>query len=98
MKNKINYILTITIFAIILSTSAFSQEVNSAAPDFAVKDLNGNTITLSELKGKVILLDFWASWCVPCKKSMPHLIELYSNKRADSLIVIGINVDTDLDT
>ncbi len=75
----------------------YTQEVNSPAPDFSAKDLNGNSLKLSDFKGKVVVLDFWASWCVPCKKSMPHLIELYNNNVADSLVVLGINVDTQLD-
>jgi thiol-disulfide isomerase/thioredoxin len=79
----------------IFDVSAFAQDVNSKAPDFSAKDLNGNQVKLSDLKGKVVVLDFWASWCVPCKKSMPHLIELYENNKADSLVVLGINVDTD---
>ena len=47
------------------------------APDFTVTDVNGKPFTLSGLKGKVVLLDFWASWCVPCRKSNPHVRELY---------------------
>ena len=61
MKRTINFTLIILFFIVLFSSSVFSQEINSNAPDFTAKDLNGNTITLSELKGKVILLDFWAS-------------------------------------
>ncbi len=81
----------------IFSAGSFAQEVNSTAPDFTAKDLNGNPIRLSDLKGRIVVLDFWASWCVPCKKSMPHLIKLYNDYAADSLVIIGINVDTQLD-
>ncbi|MFI5211639.1 MAG: TlpA family protein disulfide reductase [Ignavibacteria bacterium] len=70
-----------------------SQELNSKAPEFSAKDISGNTVTLSDLKGKVILVDFWASWCVPCKKSMPHIIELYNNRADSSFTVIAVNVD-----
>jgi peroxiredoxin len=83
--------------AVFFSIRCFAQDVNSKAPDFTAKDLNGNTIKLSDLKGKVVVLDFWASWCVPCKKSMPHLIQLYNDHTADSLLIIGINVDTQID-
>lgn len=76
---------------------ACAQDVNSKAPDFSAKDMDGNTVRLSNLKGKVVLIDFWASWCVPCKKSMPHLIELYNAFKDTSFTVIGVNVDTQLD-
>jgi thiol-disulfide isomerase/thioredoxin len=82
-------------FFIVSSLASFSQEVNSKAPDFAAKDIKEDTIKLSDFKNKVVIIDFWASWCVPCKKSMPYLIELYNNNLPDSLIVIGVNVDTD---
>lgn len=82
---------------IVICTVSFGQEVGSKAPDFSAKDLNGNEIRLSSFKGKVVLLDFWASWCVPCKKSMPHLIELNETYKTDSLIILGVNVDTELD-
>ena len=48
------------------------------APDFTAKDINGKPFTLSSLKGKVVIIDFWASWCVPCRKSNPHMRELYN--------------------
>ncbi|NOS86690.1 MAG: TlpA family protein disulfide reductase [Ignavibacteria bacterium] len=72
-----------------------SQELNSKAPEFSMTDLNGNTIDITGLKGKVILIDFWASWCVPCKKSMPHIIELYNNRTDSLFTVIAVNVDED---
>jgi len=85
------------VFVFIFSLTGFAQELNLPAPDFTANDLNGNSVKLSDLKGKVVVVDFWASWCVPCKKSIPHLIELYNNNRADSLIILGVNVDTQLD-
>jgi peroxiredoxin len=83
---------------IIISISSFlhAQSIGSKAPDFTAKDLQGNTVKLSDLKGKVVLLDFWASWCEPCKKSMPHLIELYNEYKDTSFTIIGVNVDTDM--
>ena len=93
MKMRKTYFTGLLLSAVLLTVQVFAQGVNSKAPDFSVKDLDGNEIKLADLKGKTILLDFWASWCVPCKKSMPHLIDLYNDHKADSLIVIGINVD-----
>jgi thiol-disulfide isomerase/thioredoxin len=69
------------------------------APDFTLKTLDGQEVTLFKLKGQVILLDFWATWCGPCRESIPHLIQLYNTYQKDGLAVIGMNVDRgDMDT
>lgn len=65
----------------------------TTAPDFTLKTLNGQEITLSKLKGKVILLDFWATWCAPCRESIPHLIHLQKMYQEKGFVVIGMNVD-----
>jgi cytochrome c biogenesis protein CcmG/thiol:disulfide interchange protein DsbE len=65
----------------------------ASAPDFSLKSFDGREITLSQLKGKVVLLDFWATWCGPCKESIPHLIQLYKNYREKGFEVVGMNVD-----
>jgi len=63
------------------------------APNFSLKTLDGQEITLSELKGKVVLLDFWATWCGPCKESIPHLIQIYKSNQEKGIELIGINMD-----
>jgi thiol-disulfide isomerase/thioredoxin len=65
----------------------------STAKDFTATDINGNTLTLSDLKGKYVLIDFWASWCVPCRKSMPHVKELYTQYKNKGLEIIGVSDD-----
>jgi thiol-disulfide isomerase/thioredoxin len=69
----------------------------SKATDFTARDINGNNVTLSAFKGKYVLIDFWASWCVPCRKSMPHVKELYAVYKPKGLEVIGVS-DDDRDT
>ncbi len=64
-----------------------------AAPDFALKDLEGSTIKLSDYQGKVVILDFWATWCGPCRRGIPEFIELQSEFGEDDLVILGISVD-----
>lgn len=65
----------------------------SAAPDFTVSTLNGQKIQLSALKGKVILLDFWATWCPPCRAEIPHFNELYAAYHGKGLEIVGLALD-----
>ncbi len=61
------------------------------APDFSVTTLEGRTIKLSELRGKRVVLDFWATWCPPCVKEIPHFIQLHNETSRDDLVVVGIS-------
>lgn len=65
------------------------------APGFSLKDRDGRVRTLSEFKGRVVLVDFWASWCAPCKVSFPALDSLHEEFHGDGLAVVAINVDED---
>jgi len=65
----------------------------SMAKDFATVDLHGDSFRLSSLKGKYVLIDFWASWCVPCRKSMPHVKELYERYKDKGFDVVAISDD-----
>ena len=64
------------------------------APDFELQDTQGNTVRLSAYKDKVVLLDFWATWCTPCKAAMPWMNELSTKYAGDGLVVLGISMDT----
>jgi thiol-disulfide isomerase/thioredoxin len=63
------------------------------APDFALASLDGKTVRLSELAGQVVLIDFWATWCGPCRMSIPHLIELQEKYAERRFTVVGISLD-----
>jgi len=64
--------------------------VGSKYIDFAKKDINGNSFTLSSIKGKYVILDFWGSWCGPCRASHPHLKEVYEKYKSEGLEIVGI--------
>jgi peroxiredoxin len=82
----------LTLLFLLLSPPLSAQE-GQAAPDFTLQDLEGQTYTLSELKGKVVLLDFWASWCQPCLHAIPALNRLSSKFQEEDFLLLGINVD-----
>jgi len=82
------------IYIILFIAVAFSQKINEKAPLFKMTSTNGDAIDLSSYKGKVILIDFWASWCGPCRKEFPFLIELKEKYGKDGFEIIAINIDT----
>lgn len=61
--------------------------------NFTLKDINGKDVTLSAYKDKVILLDFWATWCAPCKIEIPGFIELYNKYKSRGFVVLGVSMD-----
>jgi len=67
--------------------------IGSAAPDFTMNDVNGKPVTLSAYRGKYVLLDFWASWCVPCRKENPSIKAAYAKFRDKNFEVIAVSVD-----
>ena len=69
-----------------------------AAPTFKGVSLDGKAYSLDSLKGKTVLLDFWASWCGPCVRSMPTTEKLYADYKAQGLVVLGVDVDENRDT
>jgi thiol-disulfide isomerase/thioredoxin len=73
------------------------QFVSRPSSDFQLERLDGQRVRLSELKGKVVLLDFWATWCGPCVEEMPHLVELYKKYKERGFEVLAISVDAKSD-
>ena len=68
-------------------------ELGEAAPDFALPGPNGDTVRLSDYRGKVVYLDFWASWCGPCLAVLPDLKEIWTDYRDKDFVIIGVSLD-----
>ncbi len=97
----------IPLFAIVLMTGALAApghllanderpEEGHVAPDFSLKTLEGKTVRLSDLRGKkVVLLNFWATWCPPCRLEMPTMQKIYSDYKQKGLEILAINIEPD---
>jgi thiol-disulfide isomerase/thioredoxin len=72
-------------------------DLGSSLPEFAVKDLQGHEISSADLRGTVLLIDFWATWCQPCKKEMPGYQKLAERYGSRGFVVIGFKFDTNAD-
>jgi peroxiredoxin len=67
----------------------------SPAPDFTLRSTDGQNLRLGEQRGRVVMVNFWATWCGPCRQELPHLNRLYEKYRASGFVLFGVNVDED---
>ncbi len=83
------------VFSIVWMQSAKYEPlaVGKEAPDFALTDLNDKPVKLSDYRGKVVFLNFWATWCKPCKEEMPSMEILNKNFQKDGLVVLAVSID-----
>ena len=78
---------------LVLATAAMAVEVGDPAPMFALRDARNGPVTLDALRGEVVYVDFWASWCGPCRRSFPWMNEMQRRYGGRGLTIVAINVD-----
>ena len=88
-------VLAVVAFLVTAVVPAQALSRGARAPEIGLRDTQGRPVRLSQLRGKVVLVDFWASWCEPCAEEMPVLERLHREHRDEGLVVIGVNIDND---
>ncbi|MBD3165159.1 redoxin domain-containing protein [bacterium] len=90
MQTRMNAIAVLLLAVLLIAP--VTLQAKDAAPGFALKTMDGETVKLSDYEGKVVLLNFWATWCPPCKLEIPHFIEMYDELEDDGLVILGVLV------
>jgi peroxiredoxin len=87
-------VFVLTFFLVFLQpVIALASQEGTVAPDFSLRDMKGNTVSLQQFKGKAVFLTFWAPWCEVCKEEMPALDALYKKYNRSGLEIVGIDMD-----
>jgi peroxiredoxin len=92
------FVRSVALFIVLFAGQALAVGLQEEAPDFTLKSLDGGNLRLEEYRGQVVLINFWASWCGPCRQEMPLLDRLHHRYEDTGFAVLGINVEGDSDS
>lgn len=95
MKSPRTFVLGIALSLFCMTGIAASDLTGQSAPDFALKSSTGQNLRLSEYRGDVVMINFWATWCGPCRQEMPLLDDLYARYNRVGFNLLGVNIDDD---
>jgi peroxiredoxin len=93
VSRSFRLLISVFLAAFIGFSSGVARAAGENAPDFSLRDINGKAATLSEYKGQVVLLNFWATWCGPCKVEMPHLNTMNAELGERGFVVLSVSTD-----
>jgi thiol-disulfide isomerase/thioredoxin len=88
-------LLAVAALAVVSSGAGAAITPSAGAPDFTLPSLDGPNLRLQEQRGRVVMINFWATWCGPCRVEMPHLSKLYEKYRGSGFTVLAVNIDED---
>lgn len=98
VHRRVRSLAPVALLSALLSTTLFAApEAGKSAPDFALRTLNEGNLRLSEFRGDVVIVNFWATWCGPCQQELPRLERLHQRYEKAGLVLLGINLDDDMD-
>jgi peroxiredoxin len=86
---------SVLVMGVLLASFALAATLSGQAPGFSLQSRDGKTMSLADLKGQVVMINFWATWCVPCRQEMPHLEALHARYNSLGFTLLGVNVEDD---
>ena len=91
-KIRLPLLIVLALVMVATGCTPTGTKEGDKAPDFQLQDLEGNTVSLSEFRGSQVMLNFWATWCPPCRMEMPLIQEIYQERTGTGLVILAVNV------